>query len=82
MNPFRFLTTATFLFLALTTVSLGADIPDRPEKLKYPELQFTPPNPTDYRVALKSGPVAYVVPDHELPWIRKARKVWPVSRVI
>ena len=69
MTPFRILTTATVLFLALTTASLGADIPDRPEKLKYPELQFTPPNPTDYRVALKSGPVAYVLPDRELPLV-------------
>jgi len=49
--------------------SLNAEIPDRPEKLKFPPLQYEPPNPRDYRVELKSGPVAYVVPDRELPLV-------------
>jgi predicted Zn-dependent peptidase len=44
-------------------------IPDRPEKLAFPPLKYEPPNPADYRVTLKSGPVAYVVPDHELPLV-------------
>ncbi len=44
-------------------------IPDRPEKLSFPPLEYEPPNPKDYRVALKSGPVAYVVPDRELPLV-------------
>ncbi len=47
----------------------SAPIPDRPEKLSYPPLTFEPPNPADFRVALKSGPVAYVVPDRELPLV-------------
>ena len=54
--------------LAASSVS-AADIPDRPEKLKFPSLTFTPPNPADYRVQLKAGPVAYVVPDRELPLV-------------
>ena len=50
--------------------SAAADaIPSRPEKLSYPPLTFEPPNPTEYRVALKSGPIAYLVPDRELPLV-------------
>jgi len=47
----------------------AATIPDRPEKLSYPSLTFEPPDPNTYRVPLHSGPVAYVVPDHELPLV-------------
>ena len=47
----------------------AADIPDRPEKLTFPPLTFEPPNPTDFRVQLKAGPVAYVVPDRTLPLV-------------
>lgn len=44
-------------------------IPDRPEKLTFPPLKYEPPNPREYRVELKSGPVAYVVADRELPLV-------------
>ena len=44
-------------------------IPDRPEKLTFPPFEFQPPKPEQYRVPLKSGPVAYVVPDKELPLV-------------
>jgi predicted Zn-dependent peptidase len=44
-------------------------IPKRPEELSFPPLAYEPPNPTDYRLKLKSGPVAYIVPDRELPLI-------------
>ncbi len=44
-------------------------IPDRPEKLTFPPLVYEPPNPAEYRVELKSGPIAYVVPDRELPLV-------------
>jgi predicted Zn-dependent peptidase len=47
----------------------GESIPDRPEKLEFPPLQYSPPHADEYRVALKSGPVAYLVPDHELPLV-------------
>lgn len=50
----------------------AASIPDRPEKLAFPPLQYEPPNPADFRVQLKSGPVAYVAPDRELPLINIA----------
>ena len=47
----------------------ASGIPDRPEKLSFPALNYTPPAPEQFRVALKSGPVAYVVPDRELPLV-------------
>lgn len=49
------------------TASSG--IPDRPEKLTFAPLEFHPPKPEPYRVPLASGPVAYIVPDHELPLV-------------
>lgn len=52
------------------TQTVGASgIPDRPEKLSFPDLKYEPPAPETFRVALKSGPVAYVVPDRELPLV-------------
>jgi zinc protease len=47
-------------------------IPTRPEKLTFPPLVYEPPAPADYRVKLASGPVAYVVPDRELPLVNLA----------
>jgi zinc protease len=44
-------------------------LPDRPEKLSFKPLQYEPPHPNEYRVPLKSGPVAYVIPDRELPLV-------------
>ena len=53
-----------------TTAALAQSaIPDRPEKLTYPPLVYEPPAPEKFRVALKNGPVAYVVPDRELPLV-------------
>ena len=50
-------------------VSAQAAIPDRPEKLNYPALVYEPPAPATFRVPLKGGPIAYVVPDRELPLV-------------
>lgn len=57
------------LLAAFVGNAAAQQIPDRPEKLKFPKLNYEPPNPADYRVQLKSGPVAYLVPDRELPLI-------------
>jgi zinc protease len=46
-----------------------AEIPVRPEKLKFPKLQYDPPSGAKYRVQLKSGPVVFVVPNRELPLV-------------
>lgn len=63
--------TAIFSLALLTGLTnvYSADIPNRPEKLAFPKFQYEPPKPADYRVVLKNGPVAYVVPDHELPLV-------------
>ena len=37
--------------------------------MKFPPLNYEPPAPEQFRVQLKSGPVAYVVPDRELPLV-------------
>jgi zinc protease len=65
----------TLLALAAVAVAgpwsfVGAqDIPDRPEKLRFPPLTYEPPRPSEFRVQLKAGPVAYVVPDRTLPLV-------------
>jgi predicted Zn-dependent peptidase len=48
---------------------ISSTIPARPEALKFPPLNYQPPAPDQFRVQLKSGPVAYVVPDKELPLV-------------
>ena len=49
--------------------TLSSRIPARPEQLTFLPLTYEPPAPEQFRVALKSGPVAYVVPDRELPLV-------------
>lgn len=60
---------AFLITLALALPAFAAAIPDRPEKLKFPALNYSPPDARQFRVALKAGPVAYVVPDRELPLV-------------
>ncbi len=61
---------AAFLALGLLAARpLAAEIPDRPEKLKFEKLVYNPPRPADHRVQLKSGPIAYIVPDRTLPLV-------------
>ncbi len=45
------------------------EIPERPEELKFPPFNFQPPHAATYRVPLRSGPVAYVAEDRELPLV-------------
>ena len=67
----RALVCATLLLTGLSSapVFAQAPIPDRPEKLTYPPLVYGPPAPEKFRTPLKSGPIAYVVPDRELPLV-------------
>ncbi|HEV8231446.1 MAG TPA: insulinase family protein, partial [Thermoanaerobaculia bacterium] len=66
--------------------AVRASIPARPEKLSFPPLVYEPPAPADYRVKLASGPVAYVVPDKELPlvnlvvYVRAGQYVVPAGK--
>jgi len=63
-----------------------AAIPARPEKLEFPPLVYEAPAPAEYRVKLASGPVAYVVPDRELPlvnvvvYVRAGRYLVPAGK--
>lgn len=72
----------TFSALAQTNSS----IPARPEELKFPALNYEPPAPEQFRVQLKSGPIAYVVPDRELPlvnivvYVRTGEYLEPVGK--
>jgi len=54
---------------ARSSTAAGAAIPSRPEKLTFPPLVYEPPSAAEYRVKLASGPIAYVVPDRELPLV-------------
>jgi len=58
-------------WLAIFGLAFGQaqEIPDRPEKLKFPPLVYDAPNPVEYRVELKSGAVVYIYPDRERPLI-------------
>jgi zinc protease len=61
------------LAAAAAIIALGAGcqsgIVKRPEQLTFAPLDYKPPTHEQYRVTLKSGPVAYVVPDRELPLV-------------
>jgi len=59
----------TLLVARATSGWAASAIPERPEKLKFPPLVYEPPAPEKYRVQLKAGSVAYVVPDRELPLV-------------
>ena len=58
-------------WVAVFGLALGQaqEIPDRPEKLRFPPLVYDAPNPADYRVELESGAVVYIYPDRERPLI-------------
>ncbi len=58
--------------LAASNSATSSSIPDRPEKLSFPPLNYEPPAPEKLRVLLKTGPVAYVAPDRELPLVNIA----------
>ncbi|HEX3797486.1 MAG TPA: pitrilysin family protein [Verrucomicrobiae bacterium] len=74
MRTLRF-TSILAAAMAMVTLISQAQSPSqdgivrRPEELKYPPLVYEPPSPSFYRVELKSGPIAYVVPDRTLPLV-------------
>src|ERR1051326_13816 len=66
---FRILAVFAVFFTLHQTSAFSASIPDRPEKLTFPPLNYEPPAPEKFRVSLRAGPIAYVVPDRELPLV-------------
>lgn len=55
--------------LAAPLAAGAAKLPGHPDKLKFPDLSYTPPAAKDHRVELASGVVAYLVPDRSLPLV-------------
>jgi zinc protease len=58
------------LFLVLAAVSsplLGQDIPARPEQLIFSPLDYTAPDPVDFRDSLENGIPVYIAEDNLLP---------------
>jgi predicted Zn-dependent peptidase len=51
------------------TARSDSQIPARPEQLRFPPLRYEPPEPSQARVVLPSGPVTYLLPDSELPLV-------------
>jgi zinc protease len=47
----------------------ASKVPPNPDALTYAQLDFKPPEASDYRVELEAGPVVYMVPDRERPLI-------------
>lgn len=72
LNVCRIVGAVASLLLAIPASAQSDSIPTRPEQLKFPALNYEPPAPEQFRVQLKSGPIAYLVPDHELPLVNIA----------
>jgi zinc protease len=49
--------------------AVAADLPARPEQLKYPPLKYAPPKAAEYRVKLANGIAAYLAPDKAIPLV-------------
>lgn len=67
----RLAASAVFLAIALTLClfppASAETIVDHPDKLTFKELIYQPPKPDAYRTTLKSGAVAYIAENKELP---------------
>ncbi|MCL4807062.1 MAG: insulinase family protein [Thermoanaerobaculia bacterium] len=62
-------TSALALLGALLLAPAAQGVPPHPDKLTYPKFTYQPPSAKEYRTVLKSGPVAYVAEDRELPLV-------------
>ena len=57
----------------LTAVCRGQDpLPKHPRELRFPGLDFEPPDSDEYRHELDCGAIAYLVEDHQLPLVTVA----------
>ncbi|MFC1791284.1 M16 family metallopeptidase [Gemmatimonadota bacterium] len=55
--------------VAVYACDAGSRNGPRPEDFTYAPLEFTPPNPADFRTELSNGLVVYIAEDHEIPWV-------------
>ena len=61
---------AVFAALLASPFAVSDDaIPAKPDQLVFKPFAYTPPAAKDHRVVLKSGVVAYLVENHELPLV-------------
>lgn len=61
-------TVLAFAAVLVSATAVRAErIVDHPDKLKFKELKYEPPEPDDYRHTLKCGAHAYVAENHEVP---------------
>jgi predicted Zn-dependent peptidase len=65
----RATTLAVFLALIAATAAFASDIPDRPEKLKFPELTFDVPDADSLRFELEDGTPVYAKQDTQFPLV-------------
>jgi predicted Zn-dependent peptidase len=67
------MTTLTIVFvLAAVATTAAAEIPDRPEKLKYPDLTFDVPDADSLRFELSDGTPVYAKQDKQFPLVNVA----------
>ncbi|MFH1762383.1 MAG: pitrilysin family protein, partial [bacterium] len=62
-----FIIYAFCVFLYACTIAAAADVVKHPSLLKYDALDYSPPDPAEYRHVLKNGMVIYFYEDHTLP---------------
>jgi len=62
-------TLIVLLVLIAATTAFAADIPDRPEELKYPELTFDVPDADSLRFELEDGTPVYAKQDTQFPLV-------------
>ena len=68
----RTTTLTVFFVLVAATTSFAADIPDRPEELKFPELTFDVPDADSLRFELSDGTPVYAKQDKQFPLVNIA----------
>lgn len=61
--------TCAALALAGTTMTQAQDIPSHPSELSFEPLEFTPPQPDDFRHELSNGVPVYMAPSTEFPLV-------------
>jgi len=63
-------TTTLFALVLPVALTVGAiEIPERPEELKFPELEYELPNVSELRFELENGTPVYALPDRQLPLV-------------
>jgi len=67
-RPVALVSTLAFAAALVPASAVPADeIVDHPDKLKFEELKYQPPQPSAYRHTLRCGATAYVAENHEVP---------------